>query len=991
MLLERPTGCRGCSLDPIATGFINPEGTGSLGVCIVGESAGWHEADAGLPFRPGAPAGSVLAKAIRLAGFDRSQFLITNLCQCQPPNNKLDHAPWEFSAISHCRSAYMDRLVATHKPKVFLALGNLPLRELTGFTGKKRNISYMRGYVLPCTAYPGALVVGSFHPSFLRRGAMHLLRLLVGDIKRAVAVALAQFTEFDIDPQVPRGFNLVASLDEFERFYQDAKSSGLPIMGDLETDDSLKMDEAELFTPPSSDWGGDDDEDEDTDPDAWLNDRLDRLAIDSPITQTQWSTRPGEVICTPWTPDYARITRKLMALPNIKIGHNWLKFDRKVLRMAGVEVYGPQHDTLWLYHHYQPDSPAHLQAVAQQVGARFPWKHMSDSHLAFYGALDVDNLHPIWQQIPNRMKQERLPDVHAVSLWDGYQRHVINTNVVLEEVSTRGIPIDNDERLSFGEDLDKMLAELFGQVQSAYPVHLLNNHPKNGFVRAPKDTTGLVLRSFTVEQPTEEVVEIPCTCKKKCKKCGGTHVVQKTIKHKDRIQIVTVERWCELLPFLPNSSDQVKRYILWRGHPMPRNPAGKGEDKNKPTTGKVGLEQLHKKTGDELYKLILDYRAATKLRSTYVDGWAPAEDRRTHPTFVFSTATMQLGSRAPNCQNAVGAKAGLLGMRFKRVVRAETGRRLLEIDYSGLHAFMVGYLAEDTGFMRLSQLGIHDYVAAHLLQRTLAGKRKRVYPEDETLEYIQDLDQWLALPDGPLGERLSWIKTHWKTFRNIVKQGVHGSNFGVSAWGLQRRYPNEFPKVADAQMVITMLNQTFPVVAQWKENIKDLARRQGRLMTPYGAVRYFTDVVKRREVEENYEPKWGERLVHGRFDKKLYAEGPGDDAEKAIAYLPAACSHQYMRDAMLLVHEAELDREFRLINQVHDSLLFEPDADAVDRAWASVRPLMEHESRCLVHPVLAPTGLRCYTEASTGTNWAPRDPKLEWSLDGNPDGMGGLK
>ena len=57
------------------------------------------------------------------------------------------------------------------RPKVILALGGVALRELTGLSGEKCGIGMTRGFIIPSLSYGEIPVVGSFHPSFLRRGS----------------------------------------------------------------------------------------------------------------------------------------------------------------------------------------------------------------------------------------------------------------------------------------------------------------------------------------------------------------------------------------------------------------------------------------------------------------------------------------------------------------------------------------------------------------------------------------------------------------------------------------------------------------------------------------------------------------------------------------------------------------------------------------------------------------------------------------------------
>src|SRR5579864_7627929 len=108
MFLLKPQECLGCPLYGSGKGFIQAEGQGSTGVLILGEAGGENEEADGLPFRGYAESGSVLNRALALAGYTREQFTLYNILGCRPPNNFLSGASYEFQAIDHCQ-VHLDR------------------------------------------------------------------------------------------------------------------------------------------------------------------------------------------------------------------------------------------------------------------------------------------------------------------------------------------------------------------------------------------------------------------------------------------------------------------------------------------------------------------------------------------------------------------------------------------------------------------------------------------------------------------------------------------------------------------------------------------------------------------------------------------------------------------------------------------------------------------------------------------------------------------
>jgi uracil-DNA glycosylase family 4 len=337
---------------------------------IVAEASGEMEARDQLPLRPYAPAGSLLERTFRRMGMDRAQFSLTNVLRCRPRNNWLEGAPWEYSAINHCR-ANLDAAIAERRPKCIVALGGTALRELTGMTGTARGIGHLAGYPLPG---PNSVVtIGNYHPAFLRRGKASHQGLFARILRRATEIAAGRDTAFEwnIDPEVDHvrlNYQIRPTTDEamaFANYVLD--NSQLPVSYDLETEESASLDEdaREGF-------------------------------VDTHIRLMQFTIGGKGSIAIPWEPRFARAIASILHSPNTKAGHNVWLFDNKVLRAAGeregldLAPRGVIHDTLQMFHHWQPDLPAHLQFCAQFVSFPFPWKHLAGTNIEFYGCCDVD-------------------------------------------------------------------------------------------------------------------------------------------------------------------------------------------------------------------------------------------------------------------------------------------------------------------------------------------------------------------------------------------------------------------------------------------------------------------------------------------------------------------------------------------------------------------------------------------------------------------------
>lgn len=180
--------CQTCTLRTKwnSTGFAPSDGKGKLKIAIIAEALGEDEAKQGLPLvgRSGKLFNRMLSRTEDpLTGkpLGRDDFLISNIIWCRPPNNILSGAPYEEEAIAHC-SPNLAQLLDDFQPKVILALGNQPMRWLTGHSG----ILKLRGYMLDSKWGP---VIPTYHPSYIQRGKFQLARVWRMDLLKALYIA----------------------------------------------------------------------------------------------------------------------------------------------------------------------------------------------------------------------------------------------------------------------------------------------------------------------------------------------------------------------------------------------------------------------------------------------------------------------------------------------------------------------------------------------------------------------------------------------------------------------------------------------------------------------------------------------------------------------------------------------------------------------------------------------------------------------------------
>lgn len=1054
-MLTRPATCTGCPLhdEHIALGWMNPEGSGAIPLAVYAEALGEQEANEGLPLRPTAPAGSIFERTLRKAGINREQLVVSNVVKCRPGNrNLLEHQWYEFQAIGHCKQ-YMDLEFEIFKPKMVLALGGVALRTLTGYAGEKQSITHVRGFVLDNVRYPGVPVIATYHPAFIARDKQNLLGVLRLDILRA-----AQFAkDGKVPPRPAKHFIKFPNITEAENWLRIAKlHPELPIKIDIETTDSIGSDESELrvladgavertrLTEEYFDAANEAQAAGIATGDAVASTEIIR---GTRITQIQFSIRgTGDAIVVPWdNGPFTAFAKSVMALPNVKMGWNNWRFDDPILRSYGTVINGVNHDLMWAWHHLQPDLPRGVQyATSFFIPEAEPWKHKAELDLGDYGGCDV--------AYPRQFGPKLLEALKERGIWNGYERHVLNLNPILEAASARGIPMDKGRLTVLGGKLDDLAAGVDDELQSIFPDELRNCEPKEGYV-SEKIAEKRMLegrlergerwakRRFRVN-PTVNVKRKGAAAKTNghnsygaagagvgngdtgrrpeeaggADQGGGGYVVAGQLSRgggEVAVEVAVVgdgnsvedgnsvkdstERWCRVQPFLPNSYQQILKYIKYKReediqgrmgrYRAARQYAGMAEAalksmaertaiwkvpmkfrEEKETTEKKELLRLGAKTGDKFFGLVVEFREYKKVKATYIGGepgkgWWPGEDGRTHPTFGYGPATGQLSAHGPNSQNApkpggeetpAEARKTQLAKWFRECVCAPPGFKIMEFDKKSFHAQTLGFNARDPVYMKIAKLDIHSFVTANVLWTHHRGEMLAagLPPNPES---------WMAkYAPEELGEFLGKIKKGWKPLRDKkIKPIILGIGLGLGdnkCFEMNKRdelNPRGFESIAEVRKLKVVLKGLFPSIFRYHDEIRGLAHRQGFLKSRYEYMRWFFDV------------------YHNRYSQRegRWVEEAGNDSEAAIAFNVQNDAHGMLKEEMLRLERLGAMERFGFCNTIHDSLVFCCRDELVEEAVHTVLGVMREPSLILIDPVVAPGGLVCDAEVAVGEDW----------------------
>ena len=526
--------------------------------------------------------------------------------------------------------------------------------------------------------------------------------------------------------------------------------------------------------------------------------------------------------------------------------------------------------------------------------------------------------------------------------WESYTRYLYDFHPILRDMSRRGVPVSEVHRLALGDFLAWAGEKIDTRIKGLVKISGYFPGTLKPLKRTPKDLTGFTQIEVIIEK--EERCQCLKSARASCVHCAGTGMLPPGL---------VIQRWAKVVEFNPNSSQQVKRFIKFLKHPVPkhakRTDAVTGEAAE--TTEKKELERLAVKTGHPIYRLMIEKREITKHKGTYVEGWEPARDGAVHTTYTFGPATWQMASKSPNVQNGLkhaphNSLKEVIALGFNRMQHARPGHMMMNFDFKSFHAQTTACEAGLGDYLRLAKIDIHSFVACHYLR----------LPERVGL---------LERPDEEMAAIFKRLKKdqHFKYIRDFkAKRTILGIQFAMFWRKLYQLNPEDFEGEKEARKLWELIMvDLFPGLGKWQQSVKNLVGgeydRGGNLITPgtgflenkFGAVRRFYDV---------------HRWSHA-YQKVV----GGDDAEAAVAFLPASSAFGHVRDVLLSIRSEGLDERYQLVNSIHDSLVFHCPNDYVAECATRITGYMSAPSTTLIYPICL-GGLSVEAECSVGVDLA---------------------
>ena len=299
------------------------------------------------------------------------------------------------------------------------------------------------------------------------------------------------------------------------------------------------------------------------------------------------------------------------------------------------------------------------------------------------------------------------------------------------------------------------------------------------------------------------------------------------------------------------------------------------------STGADVLEGLAAQ-GHDLPARVLEWRQASKLKSTYTDALQSQinpETGRVHTSFSQAVAsTGRLSSNDPNLQNIPVRTEE--GRQIREAFVAEPGHKLLSVDYSQIELRLAAHIAQEEALRAafLEGADIHAMTASQVFEVPVEGMDPMV--------------------------------------RRRAKAINFGIIYGISPFGLAANLG--IPQ-AEAKAYIEAYFQRYPAIKAYMDETKARVRESGYVTTLFGRRVHLPGIKDKNPARRS-------------FSERAAINAPiqgtaADIIKRAMIRVPAALASNKLAARMLL--------------QVHDELLFEVPEAEIEATTEVVRQVME--------------------------------------------------
>lgn len=497
---------------------------------------------------------------------------------------------------------------------------------------------------------------------------------------------------------------------------------------------------------------------------------------------------PDRSLVLPLDEEHRALIQALCNAPCIKVGHNFVSFDRWWLMREGIEVHGKIRDTMCLNHCLDPASPHSLEFLTSRYTFEPFYKSENKGHdenailkdeasqAAYYNYCGLDSAVTI--EIHNLLWRE----VDRGGMCDFYQKHYEALYDPILEVMSQGVEIDHPYRIQL---LEELLLE----------------------TRQARDRLGVINGTplFTLGTKRDQAVYDALESKREASLVDveeqyGVEAVQQSV---ERIAAKTV------------SNAQLKT-LLYEKLRLPLHTRRRKGNVETPTADSVALRGLRFQYAErtdvvEVLDLAMQHNQVQKLSTFFYPNRYDPYDGRFRFTLKLNTEAGRLASAA--APDGIGSNAQNIprDKRARRVMLPDNDQVLVEADANQCESRIVFVRTKDSELIRLARdrkADQHCYTA-----QLITGK---------ALEYVGKgtEDRQAAKSVSHAAMRAMQGSTMADT---MLKQGI------VHADG--RPYTED-----DCDSILVSYYKAFPGILLWQQHVRREVRKNKRLVNRWGRV-----------------------------------------------------------------------------------------------------------------------------------------------------------
>jgi len=330
------------------------------------------------------------------------------------------------------------------------------------------------------------------------------------------------------------------------------------------------------------------------------------------------------------------------------------------------------------------------------------------------------------------------------------------------------------------------------------------------------------------------------------------------------------------------------------------------------STDDKAMKRLVRLYSSEEAKIVTQIRKFRKLIGTYLEVNYDTDKRLRCSFSIAGTATGRLSSSRTIF--GTGTNLQNLPKSFKKFLIADPGCVIIEMDKAQAEWVATAYISGDGRMIEACVNNIDAHI--HTANLMFGIPKELISREHEAIETSTDEDWILDQRKKHVPEILNYRNALPNmSCRQAGKRSNHSFNYGLSPQGFAIQYDLELKY---AKQCHALYHNAYPGLAIWHQHIITKLGRDRTLENLFGRKRRFLN-------------RWNEDLF-----KAAYSYIPQSTVGQLLNY--AIIETYYQQDQ----EEFSFLRDWDLLNQVHDSMVFQYPIEQIDNLAKTIKQIQKN-------------------------------------------------